>query len=333
MRRSLSGSRKSKPASRAQWLKRVITWAAAAALLAYVFHIVSFEKTWAAVKEADPPSVFAVTLLYFGYGYVADTFATWATFRWFCKKLDLADVFLIRGATYLLAIVNYNLGQAGIVWVIGKRRGAGAAPATGTVLLTMGVMFVSLLLLAGIGSFVGDPADQRLFAMRWVTGGGLLAFVAYLVVIAIRPGFLANRNLFRPLFDAGVVGHLKAWLVRFPHVAGHLVFQWWILKLFHVDLPLSTAVTLIPVILVIAWLPITVQGLGTAQVAAMELLASYVDAPTVELQNARVVAFSLTLTTVFVGYCIITGLICLRLSAAARSVKDGEDSELGGSIA
>ena len=36
------------------------------------------------------------------------------------------------------------------------------ARATGTVLLTMGVMLLALLLLAGIGSYLGDPHDELL---------------------------------------------------------------------------------------------------------------------------------------------------------------------------
>jgi hypothetical protein len=302
------------------WLKRIGPWLVAGGLLFYVFRTVKLDRVWEAVLGVGPVSVLLIALAYFVYSYFADVVATWATFRWFCAPLRFWDVAAIRGATYLLAIVNYNLGQGGIVYVVGKKRGVGVARATGTVLLTMGVMLVALFMLAGIGSVFGDPHDTRLRLVRWICGGGLLGFVAYLGVIKLRPAFLARREVLRPLFDAGLVGHLKAWLVRFPHVVGHVVFQWLLLRLFHIDLPFAAAAMLLPIIFVIAWVPITVQGLGTQQVAALALLAPFSTALP-EVAQGQIVAFSLVQSALFTACSIVTGLICLRGAAVAREVR------------
>jgi hypothetical protein len=302
------------------WIKRIGPWVVAAALLTYVFRTVPFGRTWEAATNVGPWGLLLIATLYFAYSYSADVLATWATFRWFCAPLRFWDVVAIRGATYLLAIVNYNLGQGGIIYVVGKNRGVGMRRATGTVLLTMGVMLVALLLLAGIGAALGDASDPRLRMIRWICGLGLVAFLAYLVVIVIRPSFLSRREVLRPLFDAGLRGHLTAFLVRFPHVAGHVVFQWWLLKLFHVDLPFSAAAMLLPIIFVIAWIPVTVQGLGTQQVAALELLGRYSHASSPEAAQAQIVAFSLAQSALFAFYSLVTGLICLRAAAIARDV-------------
>ncbi|HEY3359357.1 MAG TPA: hypothetical protein VGQ83_39270 [Polyangia bacterium] len=306
-----------------RWLKRLGPWTVAAGLLAYVFRTVPFGRTWEAAQAVGPASLILMATVYFIYSYTADVVATWATFRWFCAPLRFWDVVAIRGATYLLAIVNYNLGQGGIVYVVGKNRGVGVRRATGTVLLTMGVMFVALLMLAGIGSLIGDGADPRLRAVRWVSGLGLSAFVLYLVIIKIRPRFLARREVLKPLFDAGLIGHAKAWLVRFPHVAGHIVFQWLLLRLFHVDLPFGAAAMLLPIIFVISWIPITVQGLGTQQVAALELLGRYSHAAAPDLAQGQIVAFSLAQSALFAAFSLVTGLICLRAFAVARDVQRG----------
>jgi hypothetical protein len=317
------------------WIKRVVPWLVAAALLAYVFHSVPFARTWGAMRRVGFWGVFVFSIIYFLYAYAADVVATWATFRWFCAPLKLWDVVVIRGATYLLALLNYNLGQGGIIYIVGRRRGVGVARATGTVLLTMGVMFVALLLLAGIGSYLGDPRDARLRLVRLICTGGLVAFALYLVVIALRPEFLARRALLQPLFDAGILGTFKAFLVRFPHVAGHVVFQWILLRMFHVDLPFTAAATLLPVVFVIGWIPITFQGLGTKEVAAMELLARYSDAATLEAQRAQIVAYSLTVTVMFVVYSVVTGLLCLRrgTALAAAPAPDGDPASPGAATA
>ena len=298
------------------WTKRVVPWLVAAGLLAYVFHTVPFARIGAELKRVGFWGVFAFSVVYFLYTYAADVFPTWATFRWFCAPIKLWDVIVIRGATYLLALLNYNLGQGGIIYIVGRRKGVGMARATGTVLLTMGVMLVALLLLAGIGSYLGDPHDPRLRLVRVISTGGFGAFGLYLVVIAIKPGFLARRALLQPLFDAGVVGTFKAFLVRFPHVAGHVVFQWFLLRMFHVDLPFTAGATLLPVVFVIGWIPITVQGLGTQQVAAMELLGKYATGATLVEQRAQIVAWGLTVSAMFVVYGVLTGLCFLRQATA-----------------
>jgi hypothetical protein len=298
------------------WLQRVVPWLVAAGLLAYVFHTVPFARIGAELRRVGFWGVFVFSVVYFLYTYAADVLPTWATFRWFCAPLKVWDVIVIRGATYLLALLNYNLGQGGIIYIVGRRKDVGIARATGTVLLTMGVMLVALLLLAGIGSYLGDPHDARLRLVRIISTGGLIAFGLYLVVIKIRPGFLARRVLLQPLFDAGIIGTFKAFLVRFPHVVGHVVFQWFLLRMFHVDLPFSAGATLLPVVFVIGWIPITVQGLGTQQVAAMELLGKYATGATLVEQRAQIVAWGLTVSAMFVVYGVLTGLCFLRRATA-----------------
>ena len=309
------------------WVRRVVPWLVAAGLLAYVFSTVPLGRVLSEIRRVGLVSVFVFSVLYFVYSYAADIFATWATFRWFCAPLSLRDVTIIRGATYLLAMVNYNLGQGGIIFMVGRQKGVGMAKATGTVLLTMGVMFVALLILAGVGSFLGDGSDTRLRIVRMITALGLGAFLVYLGIVGLRPAFLARQPLLAPLFDAGIGGTFRAFLVRFPHVAGHVMFQWILLRMFGVDIPFTAGATLLPVIFVIGWIPVTVQGLGTQQVAAMELLGPYAASGTLDERHAQVVAFSLTVSAMFMVYSLITGLVCLRPAARLMRPSPSDEGE------
>jgi hypothetical protein len=315
--------------TRTRRMRHAITWIVTIALLAWVLHAVPLARMWQATIAAGLASVVALTLAYFLYSYVVDAVATWGTFAWFCAKLRPGDVFAIRGATYLLAMLNYNLGQGGIVFLVGRKPGVGLARATGTVLLTMGVMLVALLMLAFSGSMLSTVDDPRLKLMRWISGGGLVAFILYLVVIRLRPAFIANREVLTPLFDAGLIGHLKAWLIRLPHVVGHIVFQWALLNVFGIRIPFLAAAALLPVQFVIGWIPITIQGLGTQQVAAMELLSRYGTAATLDGRHAQVVAFSLSLSSLFTVYSILIGVLCLQTQVAreARGSKKPRTSD------
>ena len=280
-------------------------------MLWWVFRTVPLARVWQALQSAGPAAVLGVTAAYFVYTFAADACATWATFGWFCAKLKLWDVITIRGVTYLLALLNYNVGQGGIVYFVVKKHGVGAARATGTILLTMGVLLVELLLLAGIGSMVADAGDLRLAVMQKITTAGLLAFALYLVLIRLAPPALARRPMLEPLFDGGVGGHLKALLVRVPHVAGHIFFQWILLRMFGVAVPFSAAATLLPVLFVVGWIPIAVQGLGTQQVAAIALLAGYATGTNAEERAAKVLAFSLTMAALLLCFSAVTGLVFL----------------------
>src|SRR5438045_3554011 len=46
---------------------------------------------------------------------------------------------MIRGATYLLAIIHYGVGQGGMAYFLHRRRGVPLARSAGAVMLTMGV--------------------------------------------------------------------------------------------------------------------------------------------------------------------------------------------------
>jgi hypothetical protein len=300
------------PRPRNRWPERILTWGVTLGLLWWVFRTVPLARVWQALQSAGPAAVVGVTALYFVYTFAADTCATWATFGWFCAKLKLWDVMTIRGVTYLLQLVNYNVAQGGIIYFVVKRHGVGAARATGTILLTMGVLLVELLLLAAIGSMVADAGDLRLAVMRKVTTAGLLGFALYLVLIRVAPPVLARRPVLEPLFTGGVAGHFKALAVRVPHVAGHILFQWVLLRMFGVAVPFSAAITLLPILFVVGWIPIAIQGLGTQQVAAIALLAGYATGTSAEERAAKVVACSLTMTTILLCFSAMTGLAFLR---------------------
>jgi hypothetical protein len=308
------------PRARSPWPKRILTWSVTLGLLGWVFASVPLSQAWQALEAAGPGTVLGITAVYFAYTFVADAGATWATFRWFCARLRLRDVIAIRGVTYLLALLNYNVGQGGIVYFVAKKHGVGVTRATGTVLLTMGVMLVALLLLAAVGSATAGAGDPRLAVMQKITTVGLAGFLVYLVLIRLAPPFLTRHEVLAPLFDAGITGHLKAFLVRFPHVAGHVLFQWVLLRMFGVEVPFLAAATLLPVVFVVGWIPIAVQGLGTQQVASIALFARYASGTTADEQAAKVVAFSLTLSAIVSCFSALTGLAFLG-TASAREIR------------
>ena len=103
-------------------LLRVLPWVVTAGLLAWLFHRIDFAQFKAGVQGAAPWMV-PVVLACVAAVYLADSFAIWKTFGWFLTRMSFTDVLLVRGATYLLAAINYNVGQGAIVYFVHKNAG------------------------------------------------------------------------------------------------------------------------------------------------------------------------------------------------------------------
>jgi uncharacterized membrane protein YbhN (UPF0104 family) len=305
-----SRKRRAKVIFRLQRFRRLLPWLIGFAILAYVLLPYRLpEKRGELVQAftAAPPWVAAVAAVGALVAYLADTLVTWCVFAWTNVRMRYREVAVIRGLTYFLSIVNYNLGQAAIVVVL-ARRGVRAARATGIILFMMGI---NLVVLVAFASASVSRVEPRLRYVVW-TVAALLP--VYLAIIAWRPRVLASRELFAPLFELGLRGHLLASLARVPHVLAMMFAHFAIMRSFGVAVPITTAALYIPIIFVVAVLPISVQGLGTTQVVAVNLLASF--APSRE----AVLAYSLCLQVLWTLALAIIGATCLR-TELGRSIR------------
>jgi len=186
-----------------------------------------------------------------------------------------------------------------------------------TVLLIMGTNLLVLLVFVTIGLGVGGERPAALgpvVAVAWV-GLGI-----YVAVVTVKPRWLASRPLFDVLLSAGVGGHLKAMVVRVPHIAALMLFNLVAMRGFGIEIPAGAALAGLPVVMFIAVLPISVQGLGTTQAAWVLFFARYVPAGGSSPQ-AVILAASLAAQAIALSFQITTGFICLR-SKVARGLGD-----------
>jgi hypothetical protein len=302
---------------------RIAAWLVTAGLLFFLFKRIPFRDVVAATRAAAPWTV-PVCLASLVALYLADSFAIWKTFGWFLAPLTYAQVLVVRGATYLLAVINYNVGQGAIVYFVHRATGVPVMRGVATVLLIMGVNVLALLFLTTAGLVVAPDVPHAITVVACVAYAGL-AF--YAVVVAIKPRWLASRPLFDVLLGAGIKGHARALLVRVPHIASLVVLQTSMLHAFGVAVPVVQAAVALPIVFFISVLPISVQGLGTTQAAMVFFFARY--APGNEsARQAAVLAASLVSQALSVMFQVTLGLVCLRsrvgreLQAAMRAPKE-----------
>jgi hypothetical protein len=303
-------------------LGRAAAWLVTGGLLFFLFRKIPFATVVAATHAAAPWTIPACVASIFAI-YLADSFAIWKTFGWFLAKFSFAEVLVLRGATYLLAAINYNVGQGAIVYFVHRARGVPVLRGVATILLIMGVNVLALLVLASVGLAVAPEVPHAIAVVVVVAYAGL---AVYALVVAVKPRWLVTRPLFDVLLSAGVAGHGRALAVRVPHIASLVVFQTALLRAFGVDVPVVQAIAALPIVFFISVLPISVQGLGTTQAAMVFFFARY--APGVgPARDAAVLAASLVGQAIAVSTQALLGLVCLqsrigrelRAAAAAAS--------------
>jgi hypothetical protein len=271
----------------------------------------------ASIHNAAPWMVPAC-LVGVGVIYLADSFAIWKTFGWFLASFSYAEVLVVRGATYLLAAVNYNVGQGAIVYFVHRARGVPVARGIATVLFIMGINIVALLALATAGVAVA-PEVPRL--LPWGIAAAWIGLALYAVVVTVKPAVVAKREIFQVLLSAGLGGHARALLVRVPHIAALVAYQTTMLYAFGVRVPFGEAAAVLPIVFFIAVLPISVQGLGVTQWAMVFFFARYAPGG----DHAPVVAASLVPQAIATTTQVLIGLTCLRARTGRelRAAADG----------
>jgi hypothetical protein len=229
---------------------------------------------------------------------------------------------VIRAATYVLAVVQYFVGQAAIVGYLHERRGVPVLRASGWILFISGINLGVLLLLAAFGLLVGGVDLPWI----WTIPAGVgVASLGYALLLHKNPRSLADVRLLAPLFEAGIVGHVKAVVVRLPHVLVLIVWHFLALRWFGVKVPALTALVLLPAVFFAAALPISVQGLGVSQAVAIYFFARYAQSG-----EAAVFSYSTTMTAIATLVQVAMGILFLpvakRLGMSAPAEADGGET-------
>ncbi len=285
-------------------LRRLWPWGVAAGALVYVFAMVPVRRVALSLtlgRALETALVVAIGVLVL---FLADSLALARIYGLFGLRVSFRDVARLRGLSYVLAAVNYHLGHGGMVYLLKRQTGVGAGRAAGCVLGAMAAQFAALGLAAAAGvALAADAPVGRLAPYAWTLVGG---FAAGLVLLARPPGFLRRFVLTEPVVEAGPWAFVRAVAWRAPHLASLFGLHFAALAIFGIKLPLASALVRLSALFFVVSLPVSVQGLGTGQVAALSLFLPFSPrGPEV------VVAYSLTTWTFAVVTQLGLGLLFL----------------------
>jgi hypothetical protein len=151
---------------------------------------------------------------------VVDTAVIWRVVNWFNARVRLADVLPIRASSYILSIVNEQVGKGAIAVYLNKRHGIPGWEVGSSMLFVMFCEFYYLLAWATLGFALARGALPPIFgAIPWVALGAAAFFVAWTAYFSgrIAPGSqLRERAILRAFRLAKPWHYLAVMLLKSP---------------------------------------------------------------------------------------------------------------------
>jgi hypothetical protein len=176
--------------------KKLAPYFIAAVALGWVLHHTDIHELGAALRHAPMAAFIGFSAFMLVLNCGADTFAMDMVFRRFGCRVPYKDLYLVRASTYLLAVLNYHVGQAAIVGYLYRVKRVPLLRASGWILFIIGINVGTLFLLASAGAArtSGQLAMLRLIPL--VCGVGI---VVYATLLTWKPRVLAERRILAPL--------------------------------------------------------------------------------------------------------------------------------------
>lgn len=254
--------------------RKVLPFFVGAALVGYVLLRLDFAAFGRAIASTNYVAYLLFTAAFVAVLLVTDGWATARVYRRLVAPVRTQDFIVIRGASYLLSLINHHVGQGWLTYFVSRVYRAPLWRVAGATLFVYVTTFGCLFVLVALAL----PSNHGRLPWLLPTVGLLaLAAAVYGAVIGTHVSALRRRQILAPLFEAGIAGHVSALFQRMPHVFVQFLGTWIPLRFFGVNVPFTDALALVPVIMLVQTLPITPQGIGTRDVIAIELLAGYAE--------------------------------------------------------
>jgi uncharacterized membrane protein YbhN (UPF0104 family) len=277
--------------------RRILSIVLTVAVFALLMRRVPAAALAAALRDANLPLFLALmvpnTLFYFAW----DTLVLTVVIRWFHGEVRYRDLLPVRAASYVVGFFNTNLGRGAMAAYLARTLRTPFLELGSTVLFLVLTEYTQLVIWGLLGlAGVGADVSRSLLA---VAAGVVVFWAVVRWLLAPRDWSLARTfQLATPSRYAQIV------LLRAPMFLVSLVVHYFGAHAFGIHIPFLQMLTFLPVIFMIAALPVTVGHLGTTQAAWIFFFGSYAAAP-------RLLAFSLAAHLVFTTTRAIAGVAWL----------------------
>jgi hypothetical protein len=256
-----------------------------AGIFALILRRVPFPALGAALQDADYPVFLALMIPNALFYFAWDTLVLSVVIGWFHGAVAYRRLLPVRAASYVVGFFNTNLGRGAMAAYLSRQLQAPFLELGSTVIFLVLTEYTQLVLWAMLGllGLRGDVSRSLLA----VAGGVTVFWLVVRWLLAPRDWSISRTfRLATPRRYAQIVA------LRAPMFFVSLCLHYYAAQAFGIHIPFFRMLTFLPVIFMLAALPVTVAHLGTTQAAWIFFFSPYAPAP-------RLLAFSLAAHLVF----------------------------------
>ena len=258
----MSEAPKSQAPPRPSTWKRGIPWLITIVCFAYLYTRLSgaaaregqetLEYLLATFRRVDWVAWLALMIPYSAFYFMVDSLVVWRVVNWFNTRVAFGDILPIRASSYILSILNEQVGKGAMVLYLNRRDGVPGWQVGSSMLFIMFCEFYYLLFWASVGvGLRGDAFPEIFHTIPWIFAGAAIFFIAWVLYFRghIIPGSkLRDRDILRSFRMAKPWQYGVLILLRTPALLAAVVVYTLALRLFGVDAEFLDMLGYLPVI-------------------------------------------------------------------------------------
>ncbi|MFO0689360.1 MAG: hypothetical protein U0900_11690 [Myxococcota bacterium] len=189
---------------------------------------------------------------YSAFFFLIDSLVVWRVVTWFNAPLRYSDILPIRGSSYILSILNEQVGKGAMGLYLNRRYGVPGWEVGSSMIFIMFCEFYYLLSWATAGYVMrGDELPPVFALIPWLAGAAV-AFLALWIAFFRGPlgrgTALRERPLFKSFREAGLARYLTIIVLRSPALLAAVVVYKQALGLFGVEASYGQMLGYLPIV-------------------------------------------------------------------------------------
>ncbi len=194
----------------------------------------------------------ALMVPYSIFFFLIDSLVVWRVISWFNTPLRYLDILPIRGSSYILSIINEQVGKGAMGLYLNRRYRVPGWEVGSSMIFIMFCEFYYLLAWATVGwAFMRHDLPEVFRFIPMIAGGATIFLVAWLLFFRGPLGkgtALRERPLFKSFREAGGLRYLTIILLRSPALLAAVFVYTNTLQLFGVEASYGQMLGYLPVI-------------------------------------------------------------------------------------
>jgi len=203
-------------------------------------------------RRVDWVAWLGLMIPYSAFFFLIDSLVVWRVVSWFNAPVRYVDILPIRASSYILSIINEQVGKGAMVLYLNRRDGVPGWQVGSSMLFIMFCEFYYLLFWATVGVGLRWNAFPEIFhTIPWIFGGALLFFVLWWLYFSgkLAPGIsLRDREVMHAFRRARPWQYAVVLMLRSPALLTAVVVYTLALRLFGVEVRFADMLGYLPVI-------------------------------------------------------------------------------------